>query len=57
MIIKHAKKERINMKKRIKQRKNRRKKEEILKRTDICGVKDPTPFEAVINIIEERRRQ
>lgn len=45
------------MKKRSKQRRNRRKKEEMLKRTDICGVKDPTPFEAIVNIIEERRRQ
>lgn len=45
------------MKKRTKQRFNRRKKEELLKRTDICGVNDPTPFEAVMNIVERRKRR
>lgn len=41
------------MKNRKKQRENRRIKEEFLKRTDICGVKDPTPHEAVNNLVRE----
>lgn len=43
------------MKNRIKQRLNRRRKEEYLERKDICGVDDPTPYEAVKIIIRESK--
>ena len=41
------------MKKRKKQRANRRIKEEMLDIIDTCGVKDPTPYEAVKELIKE----
>ena len=41
------------MKNRIRQRANRRKKEEMLDYRDICGIKDPTPYEAVRNMLTE----
>ena len=44
------------MKSRNRQRANRRLKEELLDLRDICGVKDPTPYEAVREIINEFRR-
>ena len=44
------------MKKRTKQRANRRLKEEILELRDSCGVKDPTPYEAVKEMIREIRK-
>ena len=45
------------MKKRERQRRNRRLKEEYLKIRDICGVKDPTPYEAVKELIREASRK
>ena len=45
------------MKKREKQRRNRRLKEEYLKFRDICGVKDPTPYEAVKEMIRSEMRK
>lgn len=44
------------MKTRAKQRANRKLKLAMLDRRDICGVKDPTPHEAVKELIEESRR-
>ena len=41
----------LKMKNRIKQRYNRKLKEELLSLKDECGVKDPTPYEAVKEII------
>lgn len=41
------------MKNRERQRHNRRIKEELLVLKDTCGVKDPTPYEAVKVIIGE----
>ena len=41
------------MKNRERQRHNRRVKEEMLDLQDMCGVKDPTPYEAVKEIIKE----
>ena len=41
------------MKNRNRQRHNRRVKEEMLDLQDMCGVKDPTPYEAVKEIIKE----
>lgn len=41
------------MKNRNRQRHNRRVKEEMLDLKDMCGVKDPTPYEAVKEIIKE----
>ena len=41
------------MKNRKRQRLNRKLKEERLNRKDICGVADPTPYEAVNNILKE----
>lgn len=43
------------MKNRNKQRANRRFKEEMLELKDICGIKDPTPYEAVKQIIKENK--
>lgn len=45
------------MKNRSKQRLNRKNKQVLLDRRDICGVKDPTPYEAVKKIIQESQRQ
>ena len=47
---------RMIMKTRAKQRANRKLKLAMLDRRDICGVKDPTPHEAVKELIEESRR-
>ncbi|MCR5322178.1 MAG: hypothetical protein K6E85_02675 [Lachnospiraceae bacterium] len=44
------------MKTRDRQRANRRLKEEMLELRDTCGVKDPTPYEAVKDIIKELRK-
>ena len=44
------------MKSRERQRANRRLKEELLDLKDSCGVNDPTPFEAVREIIQEFRK-
>ena len=41
------------MKNRKKQRANRRIKEEMIDIIDTCGVKDPTPYEAVKELIKE----
>ena len=41
------------MKNRDRQRHNRRVKEEMLDLRNMCGVKDPTPYEAVKVIIKE----
>ena len=43
------------MKNRIRQRSNRRIKEEILDLKNSCGFYDPTPYEAVRQIIKEER--
>ena len=44
------------MKSRSKIKENRRRKrEEKLDLTDFCGIKDPTPYEAVKNIIRRER--
>lgn len=45
------------MKNRNRQRHNRRVKEEMLDLRDECGVKDPTPREAVKEIIKEFKRR
>ena len=45
------------MKNRKKQRHNRRIKEELLDRKDICGLNDPTPYEAVKEIIKEFKKK
>lgn len=44
------------MKNRNRQRLNRRLKEELVSLRDSCGVKDPTPYEAVRSIIFEFRK-
>ncbi len=44
------------MKNREKQRHNRRVKEEMLERKDTCGLNDPTPYEAVKEIIKEFKK-
>lgn len=44
------------MKSRERQRANRRTKEELLNLRDECGVKDPTPYEAVKELLNEFRR-
>ena len=44
------------MKKRQKQRENRRLKQELLDIRDSCGVYDPTPYEAVKEIINEFKK-
>ena len=41
------------MKNRKRQRENRRIKEEMLKLKDACGVNDPTPHEAVQELVKE----
>lgn len=41
------------MKNRKKQRHNRIIKEEMIDRKDMCGINDPTPYEAVKEIIKE----
>ena len=46
----------IKMKKRQRQRENRRLKQELLDIKDSCGVYDPTPYEAVKEIIKEFKR-
>ena len=45
------------MKNRKRQRLNRKRKEERLNRKDICGVNDPTPYEAVKNIIDKEKQE
>lgn len=45
------------MKNRKKQRHNRRIKEELLDRKDMCGLNDPTPYEAVKEIIKEFKKK
>ena len=45
------------MKTRNKQRANRKIKEEMLNHKDMCGISDPTPYEAVKDIIKEFRRK
>ena len=45
------------MKKRDKQRHNRKIKEEILERKTLYGANDPTPYEAVKEIIKEFKRK
>ena len=32
-------------------------KEELLERRDVCGIPDPTPYEAVRKIITQQRRE
>lgn len=43
------------MKIRNRQRENRRIKEERLDRRDFCGIPDPTPYEAVENMIRKEQ--
>lgn len=43
------------MKNRLRQRANRKLKEELLDLKDMCGVNDPTPYEAVKEIVNEMR--
>lgn len=43
------------MKSKDKQRHNRRVKQELLEFKDVCGVNDPTPYEAVREIVREFR--
>ena len=44
------------MKSRAKIKENRRlKREQLLDTRDFCGIKDPTPYEAVKNIIRKER--
>ena len=45
------------MKNRKKQRHNRKIKEEMLDRKDMCGLNDPTPYEAVKEIIKEFKKK
>lgn len=45
------------MKNRDRQRHNRRKKEQLLSMRDICNVSDPTPHEAVKELIAEFRHR
>ena len=44
------------MKNRKRQRANRKLKEEMLEIRDSCGIKDPTPYEAVREIVNELRK-
>ena len=44
------------MKNRARQRANRKINEEMLELRDMCGIKDPTPYEAVKEIINELRK-
>ena len=44
------------MKNRQRQRENRRLKQELLEIKDLCGVYDPTPYEAVKEIIGEFKK-
>ena len=44
------------MRNRNTQRKLRKAKEEKLDRRDFCGIRDPTPYEAVRNIIMQERK-
>ncbi|SFQ41487.1 hypothetical protein SAMN04487928_14323 [Butyrivibrio proteoclasticus] len=44
------------MKNRNRQRANRKLKEELLDFRDACGVKDPTPYEAVKEIVAEMKK-
>ena len=44
------------MKNRARQRENRKIKEEMLDLRDMCGIKDPTPYEAVKEIIRELKQ-
>ena len=37
------------------QRKRRHMKEQLIKLRDICGIKNPTPFEAVGNMVRKER--
>lgn len=55
-FIKHARKGN-QMKNRNKQRRNRKIKEEMLDRKDMCGLNDTTPYEAVKEIIEEFKKK
>ena len=43
------------MKNILRQRANRKLKEELLDLKDMCGVNDPTPYEAVKEIVNEMR--
>lgn len=45
------------MKNRKKQRHNRRIKEKMLDSKNLCGVNDPTPYEAVKEIIKEFKKR
>lgn len=45
------------MKNRYKQRSNRRIVNELLGLKDICGTKDPTPYEAVKEIVQTSKKQ
>ena len=45
------------MKNRKRQRHNRRIKEEMLERKKLCGVSEPTPYEAVKEIIKEFKKR
>ena len=45
------------MKNRKSQRHNRRIKEEMLERKNLCGVNNPTPYEAVKEIIKEFKKR
>ncbi len=44
------------MKNRCKQRTNRKIKEQMLDLKNLCGINDPTPYEAVKKMIEEARQ-
>ena len=35
----------------------RRKREELLDRRDFCGIKDPTPYQAVKNIVNQQKQK
>lgn len=43
------------MKNRVRQRENRRKKEERIAMQDYCGIKNPTPFSAVKSIVAKEK--
>ena len=46
------------MKSRAKIKENRRRKrEELLDRRDFCGIKDPTPYQAVKNIVNQQKQK
>jgi len=42
------------MKDRKRQRENRRMKQELIARRNMCGLSDPTPCDAVRNIVKEQ---